>query len=248
MPLIQKFLTWWQPVCGFNQLEGFRRTLGMYLTLYYIWLLPSWISLYGNGQFILPSLIWTVGFICSLCLVDAKWGRIPFFLLWFCNLWILHANRWVANGEERVMAIVLFYALWLPWYKQKGNGWSLRTLQAHLAMIYVYSVLWKITMEPAWLEGSAIYYALQGGFFPRWTVLSIALPLTKLLTWGALVLQALFPLALFIRRIRPAAVGVMMLMHLGIGLIFEGLWLFNLAMIASLAAFLVPARPHQSNS
>lgn len=244
--LLKQIFHWYQPECNPETLTPLRRALGFYILIYYICLLPTWISLYGTPNTLIATMVWTLGFLSALCLAYGKGNKLPIVILWAFNIWIMHTNPWVINGEERILAILLIYAFFLPFYKHTHKSWILRTLQIHIASIYLFSVIWKISVEPEWINGNALYYALNGVLFTRWPGLDLDRAILKIFTWTALGLQAAFPLLLFFKKIRIYLVSSLMLLHLATGILFEGLWLFNLGMIVALTVFLIkPPEPEE---
>lgn len=103
-----------------------------------------------------------------------------------------------------------------------------------IMLIYVNSGIYKL-LGDEWLEGSALYYALNLDVFRVFPALSdLAWQITPFVlvgSWVSIWAQVLFPLLLLWRPSRYAALLVIMGMHFGIGL-FLGLWPFSIAMIA----------------
>ncbi|WP_442574535.1 HTTM domain-containing protein [Microbacterium sp. F51-2R] len=103
-----------------------------------------------------------------------------------------------------------------------------------VVLIYVNSGIFKL-MGKEWVEGSALYYALNLDVFRVFPVLSdIAWQITPFVavgSWISIWAQLLFPVLILWRPTRYAALLVIMAMHLGIGLLL-GLWPFSLAMMA----------------
>lgn len=101
-------------------------------------------------------------------------------------------------------------------------------------LIYVNSGVYKF-MGKEWLDGTALYYALNLDVFRVFPALSDlawqVTPFVAVGSWISIWAQLLFPLLLLWRPTRYAALVVIMGMHLGIGF-FLGLWPFSLAMIA----------------
>ena len=116
--------------------------------------------------------------------------------------------------------------------------WSLRYVQIHIAMGYLLTVFLK-TQGSTWLDGTALWYALNIGDLARFPVLaSIGLtPIGSILTWLTLGTEALLGLGLLWAKTRPAAVIVGSLLHLGIALLLE-ISFFSLVMVMSYLAFL----------
>ncbi|MDZ8201361.1 HTTM domain-containing protein [Microbacterium sp. SSW1-59] len=103
-----------------------------------------------------------------------------------------------------------------------------------ILLVYLVSSVLKLQGEE-WLDGTAIYYALNIDQFRVFGVLSDLVwqftPVIVLGTWVSLWVQLLFPVLILWRPTRYAAVVLITGMHLGIGLLLS-LWPFSLAMIA----------------
>lgn len=103
-----------------------------------------------------------------------------------------------------------------------------------VVLVYVNSGIFKL-MGDEWLEGSALYYALNLDVFRVFPALSdLAWQITPFVlvgSWVSIWAQVFFPVLLLWKPTRYAALLVIMGMHLGIGF-FLGLWPFSLAMIA----------------
>lgn len=120
------------------------------------------------------------------------------------------------------------------WARVAAHNTAVLLCSYQVLLIYVNSAIFKL-MGDEWLQGSALYYALQLDVFQVFPELSSAAwqstPLVMVGSWVSLWVQLLFPVLLLWRPTRDAALIVIMVMHLGIGL-FLGLWPFSIAMIA----------------
>jgi len=103
-----------------------------------------------------------------------------------------------------------------------------------IVVVYAVSGVWNLSGE-AWLEGTALFYALRLEAFQVQPLVSELLWQSSLLitaaTFVALWTQTLFPLAVLWRPTRAFCLVALVLMHLGIAALL-GLWSFSLAMIA----------------
>lgn len=144
---------------------------------------------------------------------DAWWRRTrgaPFVSL---GSWVQRIPRWAITTAHNTALVLCAY---------------------QIILIYVNSGLLKL-MGDEWLEGSALYYALNLDVFRVFPGLSDFVwqlsPFVLVSSWISIWAQLFFPVLLLWRTTRYAALIVLMGMHLGIGL-FLGLWPFSLAMIA----------------
>ncbi len=170
----------------------------------------------------------------------------------------------LTNGGDVVMRITLLFCIFADlskhwsldswWRRRRGTSiypraivqkiprWAVNA--AHntavvlcayqIILIYVNSGIFKL-MGDEWLNGSALYYALNLDVFRVFPELSdLAWHITAFVyvgSWISIWVQLLFPILLLWPTTRYAALIVIMGMHLGIGLLL-GLWPFSIAMIA----------------
>jgi len=131
--------------------------------------------------------------------------------------------RWnflVMYVDDSIMHLALFWLLLLPvgrtlvlsewladrsgawqrWRREQVPGAAVRCLLWNLALIYLVAGLWKWT-SPMWREGTALYaiFKLPISLSPDfWGPQH--LPLLKVLNYGALILEPLFPLIFILPR------------------------------------------------
>lgn len=120
------------------------------------------------------------------------------------------------------------------WVRAAAHNTAVVLCGYQVVLIYVNAGIFKL-MGKEWLDGSALYYALNLDVFRVFPVLSDLAwkftPFVVIGSWISIWAQLLFPLLLLWKPTRYAALVVIMGMHIGIGL-FLGLWPFSLAMIA----------------
>lgn len=162
--------------------------------------------------------------------------RITLLFCVFANLsqhWSLDAWWRRKRGVTSIYPKVV--TRWIPpWWSTAAHNAALVLCAYQIVLIYVNSGIYKL-MGDEWLEGSALYYALNLEVFRVFPALSdIAWQVTPFVlvgSWVSIWAQVLFPVLLLWRPTRYAALLVIMGMHFGIGL-FLGLWPFSMAMIA----------------
>ncbi|MGE3818319.1 MAG: HTTM domain-containing protein, partial [Isosphaeraceae bacterium] len=115
---------------------------------------------------------------------------------------------------------------------------ALRLIQLHLCLIYGMAGLAKF-QGPAWWNGLAIWGTLASAEFRLidFTGLAAYPWLLNAMTHGALALEVTYPALIWVRRLRPALLTLVVALHVGIGLTAPGLAEFALAMIAANLAF-----------
>lgn len=152
------------------------------------------------------------------------------------------AFRWnllVAYVDDAILHLLLFWLLLLPvgrtltlaeawrdpssawerWKQARVPGTAVGAFLLNLTLIYLVAGLWKWT-SPMWRDGTALFAVLKlpVSYFPEfWQPYHV--PWLRWVTWSALVLEPLIPLALLLRRGHPLKGALMIGMigfHLGI--------------------------------
>lgn len=118
--------------------------------------------------------------------------------------------------------------------------WPVKGIQIQIALIYFFSA-WAKLKNPVWLDGSALYYALQtpGLSWVNGTMLLSVKPLVIGLTYYALIAEFAFIFLVFGKKTRFLALGSVFLLHLGIDASMH-LRFFSLCMYAGYLSFLKP--------
>lgn len=156
--------------------------------------------------------------------------RIAMILLFFADpaaRWSLDARRrakheWFAEGSSpRQIGTVL-------------HNLALIALTAQVAFVYGSGALYKAQGNP-WAQGWAVYDPLQTARFGTWPILSDLItawgPMVAIGTWGSIILQSIFLLALLSRPTRLIALFGILGFHVMIGVLMGLPW-FSLTMIA----------------
>lgn len=160
--------------------------------------------------------------------------------------WVLFSSlvdlAWLsATGGHQLIVNVLFWMILLPSVAQSppptGRVRMVQVLQAvafwiirlQLLLAYAVTGIWKLSGSH-WPSGHAVgIVASDGRYGPLWLV---GMPwLAKALTYGALLFQLTFPVAVWWRRTRPWWMAMGILFHLSTGLTF-GILDMGLAFLA----------------
>ncbi|MGH7294464.1 MAG: HTTM domain-containing protein, partial [Polyangiaceae bacterium] len=179
--------------------------------------------------------------------------RLATFLSWIFVSSIHHRNFFLVDGGDMIARALLFWSLFadlgaaygIDARRRPGRvvdvpAFGMRLLQMQIAILY--SGTARVKMRAGWLKGDAVFDALQlDGFTrPAGAVLGRSPALCKLMTYGTLVAETLFPLAAFspfaIRACRVAALVMGLALQLGI-LVTMRVGIFTEVMIASMALF-----------
>lgn len=160
--------------------------------------------------------------------------RITLLFLVFANL----SRHWSVDAWLHVRGVGPWRSglrRWIPeWALAAAHNTALVLCAYQIMLVYVTSGIFKL-QGTEWLEGSALYYALNLEVFRVFPTLSDLMwqvtPFVLVGSWASIWAQLLFPVLMLWRPTRYAALAVILSMHLGIGL-FLGLWPFSIAMIA----------------
>ncbi|WP_341940461.1 HTTM domain-containing protein [Microbacterium sp. LWH10-1.2] len=157
--------------------------------------------------------------------------RIALLLLFFADpaaRWSLDARRraksgdWFAAGSQPALLGTVFHNL------------ALVALTAQVCFVYASGALFKAGGAP-WEQGYAVYNPLHTMRFGTWPVLSELVttwgPMVVAFSWGSILLQVAFPLALLTRPTRLIALVGILSFHIGIAVLMGLPW-FSLTMIA----------------
>lgn len=210
----------------------------------------------ANDTVYYVALLFLLHALVGLALLLGYRTRTSSVLSWLLLMSLQARNPLVLNGGDILLAALLFWGMFLPW----GRVWSLDArmsvqkeqvqvfsaatvgLTFQVASLYLFAALHKL--EPAWTEGSAVYYALSIESFatsharfllshPQW------LPW---LTWSVLAFEfvALWLLISSNTTVRMIGVAGCACLHLGFGA-FLDIGLFRWVPLIGLCA-LIPSR------
>jgi len=215
-----------------------------------------WMDAFGMSE---PNSLRLLGclYVASLLfLLVGLATRLSSILVWFTHLLIAGAHV-TSYGVDLFSHFLLFYFTWMPvghalsvdklWGRVSGEptAWarfSLRVLQLHLAIAYLFSGVDKAVGEQ-WQNGEAIWRSLMMPIYAQFDFSWIAsVPwLAKIFAWGTLLVEIGYPFFIFPRRTRALWIFLTVSMHVGIGL-FLGLHMFAALMsVLTLSLFAVPA-------
>ena len=144
----------------------------------------------------------------------------------------------VDSGDSLISIVLCYLILVLPRSSESRPGrWQtwlhnvgVVAITMQTLIVYATAGLWK-TSGRFWIEGTALYYIGQVAEFSqpslRWLFANAIL--VNAFTWGTILFQLWFPVAIF-SRLRIPWLVCAMFMHLGIA-VFMGLVSFSLVMI-----------------
>ena len=222
--------------------------------------LDKWSLFYLTDKILPVRIYYWLGITGIIMLIVGFKTRISTVFIWILIFSMTNRTRVIVNGEHLVLETILFFSCFLPlgyylsvdrWLDKKKNNkvnlkepsiWPLRLIQINIILIYVFSTYYKITTDPAWLNGESLYWTITNkmwGRFPypelfyNWDSI-----LCKILTYSSLFIEGSFPILIWFKKLRFSLVIVMIIFHLSIILIVPGVLYFNLAMICSFFVFI----------
>ena len=215
------------------------------------------------------SIGWAVLLIAAVMLTVGWHSRLAAFLVFVLVVSFERRTSFVFNAGDgliRIEALFLMVsscgaALSLDrrrvgkpfWSAESQAPWAVRLMQVQLSLIYVSSVLLKMTGD-AWPHGTAVSYALRLDDMlilpaPQW--LSTDALLMNLATWATLALELAIGVLVWRRRLTPWLLGAGVAMH-GTIMIGINVGFFTPAMFVLYLAFVPPERvrriPHVRNA
>lgn len=167
----------------------------------------------------------------------------------FSNLY--NGAATIQNGGTNLLKLILFYAIFLnPFPKKYKNessnvlaitltNFSFLAIQIQICAVYFVAATTKL-FGTYWLDGTAVYYVFNLPEFSHPAVLNTLTPtsiITKMLTWGTLTFQLLFPFFVWIKKLKKITLFIGLLFHLLIVLIM-GITDFGLIMIMVYSFFM----------
>ena len=208
------------------------------------WSLVTWTQDFVPGRAYL-----FVGLLTSTALIVGFHSQLAAVVLFVVHTSVLHHNLVLANGEDIILRMTLFFACFAPLDMAVAvrplrptaprELWALRLVQVGIAAFYLATQLHKLSMEQMWWDGDVLYYitaTANWGRFP-WPEFFEQAWATKSASWGSLMLELAFPFLVWIPALRRWLVLAMIGLHVTIMLTIYGATFFNLAAIVTLFAF-----------
>ena len=203
-----------------------------------------------------PAWIWRIYWATcatALCLAVGVWTRIAAVATWFLYVAMIQRNLMSFNGETGILAFTLLGLAFAPAPQRlsidhlvlkrplptRAEVWPARFIQLNMCLMYLFTTLakllgsWDVGRGEIWYE-----ITLSDWFrFPEWEWLR-APWFCWLCVHGSLVMEGSFAFLVW-TRLRVPIVVAMMCLHGVIAVLFSNaLFVFNLAAIVGLCAFL----------
>jgi len=116
-------------------------------------------------------------------------------------------------------------------------------MQINFIAIYSISLPYKFAQDLDWLNGDALHWTIASDMWwtrgwMSWITLEFNGLFRKLMTWGTVLVEGLFPILVCFQKTRVPIVLALITMHVGIALTIPGVTLFTLSMVAGAVMFL----------
>ena len=164
----------------------------------------------------------------------------------------------VFTGGEVLISLLLFYLMFIHKSNSKTpqnevpifseiqtvlNNTFYWILLLQVVALYFFSILYKLT-DPLWVNGTALMYISELSFFSGDTMsylFSDNLFISQLFTYLVLFYQGLFPILVWVKRIKIPYLLLGVAIHLGIAW-WMGIFTFGITMCISYLLFLTPTQ------
>ena len=209
----------------------------------------------GLSESAVLTVVWVFLLAAGCALAAGLFSRPAAILAWLLHLCAAKSGGFVAYGVDRFMTVGLFYLMWSPlpdrysldhlWRgkalsRQELLGFFRRVLQVHLCVNYFFGGLGK-GLGRGWWNGDNLWRALTRPPFDSVTPellvkLKVLFPIAGI---SIVLLEAGYPVFIWLKATRRPWLICIAGMHLGIGLLM-GMHLFALVMIVLNAAAFGP--------
>lgn len=180
------------------------------------WLPTSWGTTAGIWTWIIAAALLTVGW-------RPRWMAL---ILWTLSLSFHNTNPYLHNSGDRIRHFLCLILIFAPtdaaWAVRRRpretesvsvSAWPARLLLIQMTVMYFMNGFWKLQGR-MWWEGSVMWYVNHDLAWARWSSPNLPYWSTQMLTWGALVWEAGFPLWVMWRPTRVPALILGVVFHL----------------------------------
>jgi hypothetical protein len=174
--------------------------------------------------------------VAACGLISGILPRLSALVAWALTLTMLNENYYLHNGGDRLRSILLFILIFAPadavwslraWSRRRQNvqrptyvyPWAQRLLFLQLVLLYFMNGVYKLFGDE-WFNGDTIYYVTHDIWWSRFPADWVPMPywLLRIATWGVLIWEVTFPLAVLFRRCWPWALAIGAAFHVLTGL------------------------------
>ena len=200
----------------------------------------------ANSVYQWVYLVFVIGQIAFLITgIMGKWPRISAFMVFIITINLNMKGHLAFTGGEVLLNMILFYLMFIHKPKSTGVFGELQNilnntfywiLLLQVCVLYFFSAVYKL-YDPLWVDGSAMMYISQIDAYSS----SVFEPvqsnywLSAVATYLTLAYQLLFPIAVWIKKIKTPYLIFGVIFHLIIAL---GMGIFHFGMIMIVAYIL----------
>lgn len=202
----------------------------------------------ANSKYEWVYLVFVFGQIIFLTLGILKiWPKISSVLVFFFTINLFLKGYMAFTGGEVLVNIMLFYLMFI--HKPKDKGWfsDLQNILnnsfywimlVQVCILYFYSAIYKF-MDPNWVNGYAVMYVSRIKVFSSLMtdIFNDNYVLSVIATYLTLAYQLLFPIAVWMKRVKVPFLLFGVLFHLMIAF-GMGIFTFGMIMIVMYILFL----------
>lgn len=203
---------------------------------------------------------WWIGAVAGALFVVGFFTRTMSIIVFLVLSSMLHREILLAGAEDLVLRMVFFWMILMPmgrsmsvdaWLRRRLRGqpdtrplpmiWATRMLQINVALIFAMSLPRKLTMDPAWLNGDAFYFAIINDTWAKWPwpEMFYVKWMSMLGTYGAILVEGAFPILVWTRW-RVPMVLVMWSFHIMLAVMLNNVALFSLSVAVTYWVFIPP--------
>jgi uncharacterized membrane protein len=149
-----------------------------------------------------------------------------------------HQNIFILSSADTLLRVQIFCGILIASKDKHGSSLGRTALKLQMTFIYLSTAYFK-SKGIVWQNGSAVYYVLNQSQFFRFPIPEIlrhSLPLSQILTWFTLAVEALGPILLWIPATRLIALITLSALHLGLAYALN-IQLFQPLMLLGLSSF-----------
>ena len=203
----------------------------------------------SNGTYTWVYIVFIAGqlFFLMMGLLN-KWPKIASVMIYFFTVNLFNKGYLAFTGGEVLINFMLFYLMFIHQPKESGAGKDFQNilnqtffkiLLIQVCLVYFFSFVYKL-YDPNWVDGKALMYISRiDGYSsaPFHWIFSDSIVLSSIGTYMTLCYSALFPIVVWIKKIKTPFLFLGLVLHLGISF-GMGIFSFGIIMILMYILFL----------
>ena len=213
--------------------------------------------LFPQTDFAINAFFW-IFMACAITLTLGFMTRFSCVAVFLCLMSIQERNFYILNGADTVLTVTGFFLMFSHadgalsvdrlrriWAGRESHEvplyspWAQRMIQLQISIGYL-STFGAKMIGKSWRNGTAIYYVLRLNGFRRFPVpFANRLIITKLMTWGTLVIEFSIGFLVWFRALRYAVLAAAFLLHMSIEYSMN-LPIFEWIMVSTYVTFIYP--------